>query len=95
MITICKQCICQVCYEGQRIDKIITYSGHQIKVTYQGNYITELRDDAGRTVQYYHDQDCLINVCHVDHGIVTYEYNEHSNLIQIVNATGYLSQKLY
>lgn len=61
-------------YHEAHISWGVTSAGYALDFRYERDQIVEVRDEAGRSVRYKYEEDCLKAVCHVDEGVTTYHY---------------------
>ena len=76
-------------YQDAHISRVVTSAGYILDFQYEGNRIIEISDEAGRSIRYKYEDDCLKAVCHVDEGVTTYHYDEKHHITQVIDQNGH------
>lgn len=76
-------------YEKNYIRQVVTSAGFILDFQYEGNLITEIRDEMGRKIRYKYEDGRLKAVCHVDEGVTTYHYDDKGYISQVIDQNGH------
>lgn len=76
-------------YQEAHISRVVTSAGFVLDFRYEGDRIIEVKDEAGRSIRYKYEDDCLKAVCHVDEGVTTYHYDEKHHITQVIDQNGH------
>lgn len=76
-------------YQESHISQVVTSAGCVLEFQYEGERITEIRDEMDRKIRYKYEGDCLKAVCHVDEGVTTYHYDDENHITQVIDQNGH------